>query len=209
MTHSDDQGLVLPPKLAPTQVVVVPIFKSEEDLARIKAYIQPVLDELKKQGVRVDFDGRDQYKPGFKFTQHEVEGVPVRIAVGMRDVENGKCELARRDTGEKKVIDLEQASAEILQLLEHIQQNLFDRAKAYREEMTTEVDTFEEFKKVLDEKGGFVKAHWDGTEETETAIKEATKATIRCIPLNNPQEAGTCIFSGKPSTQKVLFAKAY
>jgi prolyl-tRNA synthetase len=209
MTHSDDKGLVLPPKLAPYQVVIVPIFRSEEDLAKIKEYIKPIQEGLAEKGIRVHLDDRDQYKPGYKFTQHEVEGVPVRIAVGMRDVENGKCEIARRDLGTKIVVEKAEVVAQIDHLMVAIQQNLFDRAKAYREEMSTHVDDFETFQMVLDTKGGFIYAHWDGTAETETKIKELTKATIRCIPLNNPQEKGKCVYSGKESTQRVIFAKSY
>lgn len=209
MTHSDDKGLVVPPKLAPVQLMIVPIFKSEEQLNGIKAYVQPLIDELKGKGIRVELDDRDQYKPGYKFTQHEVEGVPLRIAVGMRDVENKKCEIARRDTGDKQLYDFDVVVDSVVSLLDQIQQDLFNKAKAYREEMTSIVDTFEEFKVVLETKGGFISAHWDGTAETEAAIKEATKATIRCIPLNNPKEKGTCVFSGKESTQRVIFAKSY
>lgn len=209
MTHSDDKGLVLPPKLAPYQVVIVPIFKSEEDLTNIKAYVSPIQQALADKGIRVHLDDREQYKPGFKFTQHEVEGVPVRIAVGMRDVENNKCEIARRDLGTKVVVDKAEVVAQIDHLMVAIQQNLFETAKAYREEMTTYVDDFSTFQEVLETKGGFIYAHWDGTAETEAKIKELTKATIRCIPLNNPQEKGSCVFSGKASTQRVIFAKSY
>lgn len=209
MTHSDDKGLVLPPKLAPTQVVIVPIFRKEDDLAKIQSYIEPVQKALENKGISVLFDGRDQYKPGFKFTQHEVEGVPVRIAVGMRDVENGKCELARRDTGDKTLVAINDAVATIEQLLADIQTHLFERAKAYRDEMTSTVDTYEDFKKVLEDKGGFIYAHWDGSPETEAKIKEETKATIRCIPLFDDDESGSCMVSGKPSKRKVLFAKSY
>lgn len=209
MTHSDDKGLVLPPKLAPVQLVIVPIFKTDEQLQAIKSYISPLIEEVKSQGVRVEFDDRDQYKPGYKFTQHEVEGVPLRIAVGMRDLENNKCEIARRDTGDKTVYDLNETKDLIVNLLDQIQKDLFQKAKDYREQMTSKVDNFEEFKEIVETKGGFIYAHWDGTAETEAAIKVLTKATIRCIPINNPQEAGQCVYSGKPSTQRVIFAKSY
>lgn len=209
MAHSDDDGLILPPKLAPIHVVIVPIFKSEEDLNKISAFIDPMVTELRKQGLVVKFDTRDTHKPGFKFAEYELKGVPVRLAVGPRDIENGTVEMARRDTKEKKVVQLKEVSSIIPLLLEDIQKCIYKKALDFRNSMTTSVDTYDEFKKLLDEKGGFVLAHWDGTMETEATIKEETKATIRCIPLDGTPEAGKCVFSGKPSNQRVLFARAY
>jgi prolyl-tRNA synthetase, family I len=209
MAHSDDNGLVLPPKLAPIQVVIVPIYNKMEQLAIISEKILPIKKQLEAKGITVRFDDRDNCKPGFKFAEHEMKGVPVRIAIGPRDVENNTLEIARRDTLEKNVIAIDQAVEYIHQLLEDIQNNIFQKALKYREEHTYKADSYDEFKKILDEKGGFVLAHWDGTSETETLIKEETKATIRCIPFNNPQEEGKCIRTGKPSTQRVWFARAY
>lgn len=210
MTHSDDDGLIIPPKLAPTQIVFVPIYKSDEERKHILVYIQEVANTLKKRGVRIKIDDREQYKPGWKFAQHEVEGVPLRVAVGPRDMQNGMVELARRDTKTKQVISKEELLSTVEELLEEIQRSLFDRAKARQTELTSVVSTYDEFKNVLDTKGGFIYAHWDGTAETEAKIKEETKATIRCIPLNNPYKtAGTCMVTGKPSEQMVLFARAY
>lgn len=209
MAHSDDNGLVLPPKLAPIQVVIVPIYNKTEQLAIISEKILPIKKQLEAQGLTVQFDDRDNFKPGFKFAEHEMKGIPVRIAVGPRDIENNTLEIARRDTLEKKVIPIDQAVAHVTQLLTDIQQNIFQKALNYREEHTYKADTYEEFKQILDEKGGFILAHWDGTSETETLIKEETKATIRCIPFNNPLEEGKCIRTGKPSSQRVLFARAY
>lgn len=209
MAHSDDNGLVLPPKLAPIQVVIVPIYNKMEQLAVISDKILPIKKQLEAKGLTVQFDDRDNCKPGFKFAEHEMKGIPVRIAIGPRDVENNTLEIARRDTLEKSVIAIDQAVEYISQLLEDIQSNIFHKALKYREEHTYKTDSYDEFKKILDEKGGFVLAHWDGTSETETLIKEETKATIRCIPFNNPQEEGKCIRTGKPSTQRVLFARAY
>ncbi|TNE73970.1 proline--tRNA ligase [bacterium] len=210
MTHSDDDGLILPPKLAPTQIVMVPIFKNDEEKAKVMAYIDEVYAALKSQGLRVKVDDREQYKPGWKFAQHEVEGVPLRVAVGPRDVENGNAELARRDTKTKQVVTKDELIQIVKPLLDEIQQSLFNRAVEHRTNLTSVVSSYEEFKEVLDSKGGFIYAHWDGTPETEAKIKDETKATIRCIPLDNPhKETGFCMVTGKPSEQMVLFARAY
>ncbi|MFN4123236.1 MAG: proline--tRNA ligase [Flavobacteriales bacterium] len=209
MTHSDDKGLVLPPKLAPFQVVIVPIYKSDEQLALIDDRVKEISATLRKAGISVKNDNRDTHKPGFKFAEHEFRGVPLRIAIGPRDIEQGTVELARRDTLEKQVVSIDSLLSVIEHLLEEIQQNLFNKALAYRKAHTFKADNFEEFKQILDEKGGFIHAHWDGTTETELKIKELTKATIRCIPLNNEKEEGKCILTGKPSAQRVIFAKAY
>ncbi|MCP4520098.1 MAG: proline--tRNA ligase [Cytophagales bacterium] len=209
MAHSDDQGLVLPPSLAPTQVVIVPIYKGEEQLAQITEKVNEIKSKLEAQGVSVKFDDRDTLRPGFKFAEWELKGVPVRLAMGARDLANGTVEVARRDTKEKQTYELENISEVVTNLLEEIQKNIFQQAKDYQQDHITEVDSYDDFKKVLEEKGGFVSAHWDGTTETEDKIKEETKATIRCIPLDNKEEEGVCIYSGKPSTQRVLFAKAY
>ncbi|HYH14005.1 MAG TPA: proline--tRNA ligase [Flavisolibacter sp.] len=209
MAHSDDQGLVLPPRIAPLQVVIVPIYKGEEQRAELGEKADELIKGLKALGVRVKYDDNDNNRPGWKFAEYELKGVPVRVTLGARDLQNGVVEIARRDTKEKSTVPIENLAQHIQTLLEEIQQNMFNRAKAYRDEHITSVDTWEDFVKVLDEKTGFVAAHWDGTEETETAIKEKTKATIRCIPLDNVQEEGKCILTGKPSTQRVLFARAY
>jgi prolyl-tRNA synthetase len=210
MTHSDDDGLVLPPRLAPTQVVIVPIWKNEEEKAQVMSYIVGIYDELKLTGIRVKLDARENYKPGWKFAQYEVEGVPVRIAVGPRDASNGKLEIARRDTKSKEIVDAPGISGRIKVLLEEIQQNLFDTAKNRRDSMTSVANSYDEFKQLLDSTGGFVYAHWDGSAETEARIKDETKATIRCIPLNNPHKVpGSCIVTGKPSKEMVLFARSY
>lgn len=209
MAHSDDDGLILPPKLAPLHVAIVPIFKSEEELNKITAKVNVIIAELRKQGYSVKFDNRDTHKPGFKFAEYELKGVPVRLAIGPRDLENGTIEVARRDTKEKKVVSIDEVTTLIPTLMDEIQKNIFNKALKFREEMTTYVDDYDQFKRVLDEKGGFVMAHWDGTKETEAAIKEETKATIRCIPLDSKEEAGKCIYSGQPSKRKVLFARAY
>lgn len=209
MAHSDDDGLILPPKLAPLHVAIVPIFKSEEELARITEKVQVISQALRKQGYSVKFDNRDTHKPGFKFAEYELKGVPIRLAIGPRDLENGTVEVARRDTKEKKVVALDEIPTLIPALLDDIQKNIYNKALKFRDEMTTHVDSYDEFKRVLDEKGGFVMAHWDGTSETEAAIKEETKATIRCIPLDSKEEEGKCIYSGKTSKRKVLFARAY
>lgn len=209
MAHSDDQGLVLPPMLAPIQVVIVPIYKGDEEFDAISEVANTLSKELKAKNISVKYDNRDTQRPGFKFAEYELKGVPVRIALGGRDLENGTAEIARRDTREKETVSREGLAERIEKLLEDIQKNIFQKAHAFREENTTEVNSYDEFKNVLDTKAGFVSAHWDGTPETEQKIKEETKATIRCIPLNNKQEEGVCIFSGKPSTQRVLFARAY
>lgn len=206
MTHSDDQGLVIPPKLAPVQVVIVPIPKPGPE---INEAAEKIMAELKAKGIRVEFDTDDQKRPGFKFAEHELRGVPVRLGIGMRDLEKGVVEVARRDTKDKASQPLEGIADHISHLLDEIQSNLYNRALKYREEHTTPVDTFEEFKDVLENKGGFVEAHWDGTTETELKIKELTKATIRCIPNDVKMEAGKCILTGNPSKCRVLFAKAY
>lgn len=209
MAHSDDDGLVLPPRLAPIHVVIVPIFKTDEEQNRISAKAEEIAGLLRKQGWSVKFDNRDTQKPGFKFAEWELKGVPVRIAIGPRDLEHGTAEIARRDTKEKKTIRLDEVASAIPALLEEIQQNIYHRSKTFRDQKTTEVNSFDDFKKVLDDKGGFVSAHWDGTIETEQAIKEETKATIRCIPLDAKEESGKCVYSGKPSGRRVLFARAY
>jgi prolyl-tRNA synthetase len=209
MTHSDDNGLVLPPKLAPIHVVIVPIYKGEEQLQAISEKMVALKKALEVKGITVKYDDDDQKKPGWKFAEYEMKGVPVRIAVGPRDMENGTVEVARRDTLEKTTIHQAELLEYIPQLLEQIQQNLLDRATAFRADNITEVSTYDEFKHVLESKGGFILAHWDGTPETEQKVKEETKATIRCIPLDSDKIAGTCMVTGKPSIQKVLFAKAY
>jgi len=210
MAHSDDQGLVLPPKLAPIQVVIVPIYKGEEQLEAIKEKVMPYIKAMRKAGISVKLDDRDTYKPGFKFAEWELKGVPVRLAMGPRDMENNTVEIARRDTGEKQSFDLsEDIVARVQVLMDEIQQNIYQKALDYRAEHTTNVESWQEFKEVLDSKGGFVSAHWDGTAETEEKIKEETKATIRCIPIDAVEEEGLCIYSGKPSSRRVLFAKAY
>jgi len=209
MTHSDDLGLVLPPKLAPIQVVIVPIYKGEAQLEAISSKVDVFVKEFRKRGISVKFDDRDTYRPGAKFAEYELKGVPVRIAIGKRDIENNTVEVARRDTLEKETVSQDNIVDFVTELLEKIQNNLFDKAITYREEHTTEVDTFDEFKKAIETKGGFVLAHWDGTIETEDKIKELTKATIRCIPLEGKIEEGKCVFTGEKSTQRVLFAKAY
>lgn len=208
MAHSDDQGLVLPPKLAPIQCVIVPIYKGEDQLKEISEKVAPIVKQLQDLNVSVKFDNRDTHKPGFKFAEYEMKGVPVRIAIGPRDIENGTCEVARRDTFEKQIIEQDQVVDFVQKLLVDIQENIYQKALNYREETKQVVDTLDEFKAAI-EAGGFVYAHWDGTSETENKIKDLTKATIRCIPIDNPQEDGKCILSGNPSTQRVLFAKAY
>ncbi|SFF52261.1 proline--tRNA ligase [Thermoflexibacter ruber] len=209
MAHSDDDGLILPPNLAPIQVVIVPIYKSEEGLQKIDAKVAEIKQNLQKQGISVKYDNRDTQRPGFKFAEWELKGVPVRIAIGERDLENNVAEVARRDTKTKQSIGLDGLTEEIIKLLADIHTNIYQRALAFRNEHITEVKTYEEFKEVLENKGGFVKAHWDGTSETEEKIKEETKATIRCIPLDAEKVAGNCIVTGKPSAQQVLFARAY
>lgn len=209
MSHSDDHGLVLPPKLAPIQVVIVPIYKTEEGLANINEVVFKLKANLQAKGISVKYDDSDTRKPGWKFAEHELKGVPVRIGIGERDLENGTVELARRDTLTKETVAIVGIEEIIENLLNDIQTNLFNRAKERQVNSTYVVDTYADFKTTLDEKPGFILAHWDGTPETEEKIKEETKATIRCVPLNNKQEAGVCIYSGKPSTQRVLFARAY
>lgn len=209
MAHSDDDGLVMPPRIAPLQVVIVPIYKGPDSKPVIDEKVAGIVKELKAKGILVKYDNDDNSRPGWKFAEYEMKGVPVRMALGMRDLENNQTEIARRDTKEKNTVSLDGVADYIENLLEEIQQNMFNRAKAYRDEHITRVDTWEEFTEALENKTGFISAHWDGTPETEEAIKEQSKATIRCIPLDNPQEDGVCILSGKPSTQRVLFARAY
>jgi len=209
MTHSDDKGLVLPPNLAPIQVVIVPIFKTDEELEIISKIVNELVSAFKKLKIAVKFDNRTTQKPGFKFAEWELKGVPVRIAVGPKDIENGTFEVARRDTLSKEIISKDSIVTYIKDLLDQIQKDLFDKALDYRENHITEVHSFEEFKEVLENKGGFISAHWDGTAETEEKIKELTKATIRCIPLNRVADTGKCMYSGAESVGKVLFAKAY
>ncbi len=209
MSHSDDKGLVLPPKLAPFQVVIVPIYKGEEQLAQISEVVLKMKKAMEAKGISVKYDDRDTQRPGWKFAEYELKGVPVRIAIGARDLENGTVEVARRDTLEKETLQQADIETKIAHLLEQIQDNLYQKARTMREAKTYKADTYDEFKRILEETPGFVMAHWDGTPESEQKIKEETKATIRCIPLNNKQEAGICIYSGKPSIQRVVFAKAY
>lgn len=209
MSHSDDNGLVLPPKLAPIQVVIVPIYKGEEGLQKITDVVTPIKKKLEAMGVSVKFDNRDTQRPGWKFAEYELKGIPVRVAVGERDLANRTVEIARRDTLLKETVSIEGIEERIVNLLEEIQKNLFDKAKQRQQELTTKADTWDEFVKLLEGKGGFISAHWDGTGETEQKIKEMTKATIRCIPLNNTQEEGKCILTGNPSKERVLFAIAY
>jgi prolyl-tRNA synthetase len=209
MSHSDDEGLVLPPNLAPIQVVIVPIYKGLEQLDAISQKIDPIIQNLKAKGISVKFDNRDTHKPGFKFAEWELKGVPVRIAIGNRDIENGTVEVARRDTKEKQILEFTDLENKIANLLIAMQDEMYLKALNFRDNHITLVNTWDEFQDVLENKGGFISAHWDGTAETEDKIKQATKATIRCIPFDNPHEAGVCVFSGKPSTERVLFAKAY
>lgn len=208
MAHSDDNGLVLPPKLAPIQVAIVPVFKTAEQLNLIREKVAPIKKALESRGISVKFDDRETHKPGWKFAEYEFKGVPVRITIGPRDLEMGTVEVARRDTLEKESYQMTDIENKVVHLLDQIQKNLYDKAISFRENNTYRVDTWDEFKTTL-EKGGFIYAHWDGTAETEEKIKEETKATIRVIPLNNPQENGKCIYSGKPSVQRVVFARAY
>jgi len=209
MTHSDDNGLVLPPKLAPHQVVIVPIYRNDEQFEAVSEVANDLMKKLRTEGVRVKFDNRDTHKPGWKFNEYELKGVPVRIAIGPKDVEKGTVEIARRDTLSKQFLPTGETVQHIVSLLEEIQENLFNKAHTYREEHTTHVDSYEEFKKVLKDKGGFIAAHWDGTIETEERIKNETKATIRCIPIEGDNTPGSCMITGKPSQKRVLFAKAY
>ncbi len=209
MAHSDDRGLILPPKMAPVQVVIIPIVKTEDQLMLINEKAAIIQKSLQARGISVKYDNDEKQKPGWKFAEYELKGIPIRIAIGPRDLENGTVELARRDTLTKSVVSIAGLNDTIANLLQAIQQNIYNKALAYRESMITAVNSFDEFKSVLDGKGGFISAHWDGTSATEIKIKEETKATIRCIPLNNPAEQGTCIYSGRPSAQRVLFARAY
>jgi len=209
MTHSDDKGLVLPPNLAPNQVVIVPIYKSDEQLEEISEVVKTLMSDLKSKGVSVKFDNRTTYRPGAKFAQHELQGVPVRLAIGPKDLENGTVELARRDTFTKEVVNMDAVVDKVVGLMIEIQNDLYQKALNFRDNHITEVENFEEFKNILETKTGFISAHWDGTPETEDKIKELTKATIRCIPMNNKEENGKCVFTGNPSKQRVLFAKAY
>jgi prolyl-tRNA synthetase len=209
MTHSDDNGLVLPPKLAPYQVVIVPIYKGQEQLDAISEVAEGLMKDLRAAGVTVKFDNRDTHKPGWKFNQYELQGVPVRIAIGPKDLEKGSVEVARRDTLTKQFMQQDEVATAIPTLLDEIQASLFEKALSFREQNSQTADTWEEFKALMKGNPGFVYAHWDGTTETEDKIKDLTKATIRCIPLNNKQEEGKCILTGKPSTQRVVFAKAY
>lgn len=209
MTHSDDNGLVLPPNLAPDQVVIVPIYRNDEELEAVDEVAKNLMNQLRSKGVRVKYDNRDTQKPGWKFNEYELKGVPVRIAIGPKDVEKGTVELARRDTLQKEFISNENVVERVISLMDEIQDNLYMKAVSHRAENTSEVASYEEFKKVLDAKGGFILAHWDGTAETEEKIKNETKATIRCIPLDGKIEAGTCMVTGNPSSRKVLFARAY
>lgn len=209
MTHSDDNGLVLPPNLAPHQVVMVPIYRSDEQREAVVEKLKEIQASLRKVGVRVHLDNRDTHKPGWKFNEYELKGVPLRIAMGPRDLENGTVELARRDTLEKEFLQQSDLESKVVHLLEQIQMNLYNKALDFREENTHRADTWEEFESVIKEKGGFVYAHWDGTPETEERIKELTKATIRCIPIESKEEKGSCILTGAPSNKRVVFARAY
>ena len=209
MTHSDDHGLVLPPKLAPIQVVIIPIYKTDEQLALISETVNPIVKKLKALGISVKYDDRNTQKPGWKFNEYEFKGVPVRLAIGPRDLENGTVEVARRDTLEKSVYQIVDIEQKISNLLESIQENLYQKAYDFREENTNKVDTWDEFVALLDGKGGFISAHWDGTAETEQQIKDQTKATIRLIPVDGKMEDGKCILTGKPSKQRVIFARSY
>lgn len=208
MAHSDDQGLVLPPKLAPIQVVIVPIYKGQEQLDNIKSKVDPVVKALRSKGISVKFDTTDNQSPGFKFAEYELKGVPIRLAIGNRDIENGTIELARRDTKTKQSMPFDGIVEVVASTLDDIQKNIYKKALQFRKENTHEVNSWDEFL-IQIEKGGFISAHWDGTSETEEKIKEATKATIRCIPLDAKEEVGKCVFSGKPSTKRVIFARAY
>ena len=209
MTHSDDNGLVLPPKLAPIQVVIIPIYKSEDQLNQISKKIDPIIDKLKSKNISVLYDKRDTHKPGFKFNEHEIKGVPIRIVIGPKDLENSTLEIFRRDNMKKEIIELENVFEKIDFLMEDIQSNIFNNAHKFTKENIRTANTYEEFKSIIKNKGGFVSAHWDGSSETEEKIKKETKATIRCIPIDSKKEEGFCVVSNKPSPQRVLFAKAY
>lgn len=209
MAHSDNNGLVLPPKLAPIQVVLIPIYKGEEELKAITERLDDIAASLRAAGLSVKIDDRDNVRSGFKFAEYELKGVPVRLAMGPRDMQNGTIELVRRDTLEKEFVPQEGLTERVVALMDDIQQNIYKKALDFRNSMITKVDTYDEFKKALEEKGGFISAHWDGTVETEERIKEETKATIRCIPIDAEPEEGKCILTGKPSHRRVLFAIAY
>jgi prolyl-tRNA synthetase len=209
MTHSDDNGLVLPPNLAPVQVVLVPIYRSDEDFDLVCKYLNPVITELKSKGISVLFDKRDAYKPGYKFNEHEIKGVPIRIVAGPKDIENSTLEIFRRDKMEKEIIDIKNISSKVDFLIEDIQKYLFEKAKSFTDANTRKANSYEEFKELIKNEGGFISAHWDGTRESEEKIKRETKATIRLIPIDGVKEKGNCIYSNKPSNQRVLFAKAY
>ena len=209
MTHSDDNGLVLPPKLAPIQIVIIPIYRSAEDFNLVNTYIEPIINSLKLKGISTLFDKRDAYKPGYKFNEHEIKGVPIRLVVGPKDIENSTLEIFRRDKMEKEIIDFNDVESKVDYLLEDIQKCLFEKAKTFTNLNTRKADTFQEFKELITNQGGFISAHWDGTKETEEKIKRETKATIRLIPIDGFKEKGNCIYSNKPSLQRVLFAKAY
>lgn len=209
MAHSDDNGLILPPKLAPIQVVIVPIYKGSEQLDKLGEVALKIKNELEDKHISVKYDDRDTHKPGWKFAEYELKGVPIRLAIGPRDIENGTIEIARRDTLEKKTVSQTEVVGMIEDLLDEMQQNIYNKAFSFRTENSHKVDTWEDFKEIINGSGGFVYAHWDGTQETEQKIKEETKATIRCIPIDSEEESGECVFSGKPSNRRVLFAKAY
>jgi prolyl-tRNA synthetase len=209
MAHADNKGLVIPPKLAPIHVVIIPIYKNEEQLSSISAEAGKIKAALETKGISVKFDDRDTHKPGWKFAHYELKGVPVRLAIGPRDIENSTAEVCRRDTLEKEIVPLNKIVDHIVVLLDDIQANMLNKAIRFRDENTFRIDTWNDFKKVLDDPGGFILAHWDGTAETENRIKEETKATIRCIPFDSPEEEGKCIYSGKPSKRRVLFARSY
>jgi prolyl-tRNA synthetase len=209
MAHSDDEGLILPPQIAPHQVVIIPIYKGEDQRALVTEKVNEIMKELKALGIRVKYDNNDNARPGWKYAEYEMKGVPVRLAIGARDLEKNEIEIVRRDTREKRVVPIAGLATYVGSLLKEVQQNMYNKAKSYRDAHITPADSWDEFVKLLDDKGGFITAHWDGTAETEEAIKERTKATIRCIPLDNKKEAGKCILTGKPSSQRVLFARAY
>jgi prolyl-tRNA synthetase len=209
MAHSDDDGLVLPPRLAPIQVVIIPIYKGEDQKKQIDEKVKDLLPQFKALGIRIKYDDNDNNRPGWKFAEYEMKGVPLRISIGTRDIEKNVVEVVRRDTREKTMVNIDGLANTMHVLLTAIQQSLYSRAEKFREEKITRADTWEEFENLLDNKGGFISAHWDGTADTENKIKELTKATIRCIPLNNEQEPGNCILTGRPSKERVLFARAY
>ena len=209
MTHSDDNGLVLPPNLAPVQVVLIPIYRSDEDFDLVCKYLNPVITELKSKGISVLFDKRDTYKPGYKFNEHEIKGVPIRIVAGPKDIENSTLEIFRRDKMEKEIIDIKNIFSKVDFLIEDIQKYLFEKAKNFTDANTRKANSYKEFKDLIKNEGGFISAHWDGTRESEEKIKRETKATIRLIPIDGVKEKGNCIYSNKPSNQRVLFAKAY